>query len=718
MTTLSSGNYLVTCRRSARFSRFSATLFNAAIGLGLALTHLASAQVNVTTQHNDNSRSGANLQEPFLTPANVNENNFGKLYSVVLDGQVYAQPLYVSNVKIPNQGQRNIVYVATMNNSVYALDADNVGKQYWKANFGVPVNPKDLGLDGNITYRIGILGTPVIDLTTGTIYFVSRTEANGGTKTATYAQALNAIDITTGLPKFGSPVAIKATYTTADGTLTFDPKIQNQRPALTLANGDIYIAWASHDDYNDYHGWVMSYKASNLAQDHVYSDTSTISNGTANTLGNAPQTRGQGGIWQAGQGLTVDASGNVYFSSGNGAFEVSGGGVQQTGNSFVKLSPALKLLDFFTPYNSASLNMRDDDLGSAGLLNIPSTNMLISGGKPGIFYLVDDTNMGKFNASQDQVKQEFRAIYGTGSQHIHGGPVYLDNATNGPTIYVWGENDVLRAFSYSKSSNLLSTSPSALSSMTAPMTNANGAMPGGFLSVTADGTANGIVWASTPYNGNAVHVTVPGVLHAFNADTLTEIWTDKTNATRDENGNFAKYNPPTVANGKLFVANFGPLNAADGSGGLNVYGLLNLIPDGKYTITSAHSHMLLEVPNGSTVQGTVLDQAPANGLPPQEWTVTNLGGNIIRLANVQSGQEIDDLGNSLKPDTSIVQYPNDNGANQHWLVNEVTPGVYTLTNVLSGFALDVRGNSTAAGAQIDQYTPNLQTNQRWTFQAK
>ncbi len=717
MNTLLSGTSLNTYN-SAQNAKLLVRFFNAALGLGIVLAPAASAQVNVTTQHNDNSRSGANLQEAFLTPANVTESSFGKLFSVVLDGQVYAQPLYVSNVKIPGQGVRNVVYVATMNNTVYALDADNPTRQYWKANFGIAVKPADLGLDGNITYSIGILGTPVIDLATNTIYFVSRTETNVGTKTGTFTQSLNAIDIVTGAPKFGSPVAIKATYTTADGVLTFDPKIQNQRPALTLANGDIYIAWASHDDRGDYHGWVMAYKASNLAQDHVYSDTSTAATSTANTTGNAPQTRAQGGIWQAGQGLTVDATGNVYFSSGNGSFEVSGGGVQQTGNSFVKLSPALKLLDFFTPYNSASLNMRDSDLGSAGLLNLPGTNMMISGGKAGIFYLVDGTMMGKFNASQDQVQQEFRAIYGTGSQHIHGGPVYFDGATNGPTVYVWGENDVLRAFSYSKSANLFSTNPLAKSSMTAPMTNANGAMPGGFLSISANGTSNGIVWASTPFNGNAVHVTVPGVLHAFNANTLTELWTDKTNAARDENGNFAKYNPPTIANGKLYVANFGPLDAPDGSGGINVYGLLNLIPDGKYTITSVNSGMLLEVPGGSTANGTVLDQAPLTGLAPQEWTVTNLGSNVIRMTNVQSGQEVDDSNNSTSSNAAIVQYPNNNGANQHWRVNEVSPGVYSLTNVLSGFALDVIGASKAAGAKMDQYYPLVQANQHWTFQAK
>lgn len=311
------------------------------------------AQVNVTTHHNDNARTGQNLNETVLTPGNVNPGQFGKLYSVPLDGQVYTQPLYVSNVTIPGAGVHNMVFVATMHNSVYALDPDNNGQQLWRASFGTPVHPCDVEWHENVTQgsSVGILGTPVIDLTTKTIYFVSRNESNfdptkcnwnpnatpTGLNQGIFTQYLNALDMTTGAPKFGSPVLITANYQTADGTLTFDPKVHNQRAALTLANGHVYIAYASHDDLGAYHGWILGYAAKTLVQDHVYSDTTSGS---------------KGGIWQAGNGLTVDGAGNIYASTGNGDFGASKGGVIQTGNSFVKLSPTLELLDYFTPFNT------------------------------------------------------------------------------------------------------------------------------------------------------------------------------------------------------------------------------------------------------------------------------------------------------------------------------------------------------------------------------
>ena len=538
-------------------------------------THAALAQVSVTTQHNDNLRTGANLNETVLTPANVNSAQFGKLYSVMLDGQVYAQPLYVANVAIPDEGTHNVVYVATMNNSVYALDADDSGKQLWKANFGQPVHSCDVEWHENVTQGsgIGILGTPVIDPTTNTIYFVSRNETNfnpklcnwssaaqsTGVNQGVFTQFLNALDITTGAPKFGSPVQIKATYTSPDGTLTFDAQTQNQRTALTLANGDIYIAYASHDDLGSYHGWILSYKAATLVQDKTYSDTTT---GT------------KGGIWQAGQGLTVDSSGNLLVLTGNGEFMPSGKGVNQTGNSFVKLSPSLALLDWFTPSNSVALNNGDQDLGSSGVLSIPGTTLIAGGGKQGRMYLVDTANMGHFEQSGDLVKQEFQAVMGVGTQHIHGTPVYFNSQTAGPIVYVWGENDFLRAFSFDATKQLLVIPPRAMSTMTAPETNNNGAMPGGFLSISANGVTDGIIWASTPFAADASQATVEGVLRAFDAVTLQELWNDKQNEPRDGIGNFAKFVPPTVANGKLFVPNFGVLGSPDGSGSLNVYGLL------------------------------------------------------------------------------------------------------------------------------------------------
>jgi outer membrane protein assembly factor BamB len=520
---------------------------------------VAAAQVNVYTRSNDNARTGANLQETILTPANVSSTNFGKLYTIPTDGQIYAQPLYVSNLAIAG-GTHNVVFVASMLNTVYALDADT-GATLWTQNYGSPIIPQDVEFDQNISWatRLGILGTPVIDPATNYMYFVSGAQPADGTKVFSYN--LNAIDITTGLPVNGSPVTITATYSTADLTapLVFNPQMQNPRPGLALANGNVYVSFASHEDAPPYNGFVMAYSTSTLAQTAVYSDT------TIGTLG---------GIWCAGQAPSVDAAGNIYISTGNGSFGTTPNNLVQTGNSFIKLSPSLQLLDYFTPYNSATLNSGDMDLGSSGLLLIPNTSYVLGGGKQGILYLADSNGMGEFSASSDQVRQEFQAVYGVGTSHIHGGPVYFNSDQNGPTTYLWGENDVLRGFLFNATTGLLTTTPFAMSTMTAPVTNNDGAMPGGFLAISANGQSNGILWASTPYNANAVVTTVQGVLYAFNADTLNLLWSDKTNDARDEIGNFAKYVPPLVANGKLYMATFGPLGTTNGSGALVVYGLL------------------------------------------------------------------------------------------------------------------------------------------------
>jgi hypothetical protein len=519
----------------------------------------AIAQVNVYTRSYDGARTGANLQETVLTPANVNATNFGKLFTVHTDGQIYAQPLYVSNLAIAG-GTHNVLFVASMLNTIYALDADT-GAALWTQNYGSPIIPQDVEWDQNVSWvtRLGILSTPVIDPATNYMYFVTGSQPADGTRT--FAYSLNAIDITTGLPVHGSPVNITATYSTPDLTtpLVLIPQLQNQRASLALANGNVYIAFASHEDAPPYHGYVLAYSTSTLAQTAVYSDT------TIGTLG---------GIWNAGQAPSIDAAGNLYISTGNGSYGTTPNGLVQTANSFIKLSPTLQLLDYFTPYNTATMNTGDFDLGSSGVLLIPNTNYVLGGGKQGVLYLANTNGMGGFNTSSDKVQQEFQAIYGKGTSHIHGGPVYFNSDQNGPTTYVWGENDVLREFLFNPTTGLLNTTPLATSTMTAPVTNNDGAMPGGFLSISANGNQNGILWASTPYNDDAVVKTVQGVLYAFNADTLALLWSDKTNDARDEVGNFAKYVPPVVANGKMYIATFGPVGTADGSGALVCYGLL------------------------------------------------------------------------------------------------------------------------------------------------
>jgi hypothetical protein len=532
------------------------------VGLNVA----AVAQVNVYTRSYNTARTGANLQETILSPTNVNSTNFGKLFTVHVDGEVYAQPLYVSGLAIAG-GTHNVVFVATMRNSVYAIDADD-GAVLWTRNFGAPINPANAqSFEGHAgaqnisnTTGVGIVSTPVIDPATNILYFVTSNQYQQGSTTV-YERQLNALEIATGAPFGASPVDITATYSTPDLTapLVFSALRQNNRAGLALANGNVYIAFASHDDIPPYNGWVLAYSASTLAQVAVYSDT---------TIGS------QGGIWNAGQAPAVDSAGNLYFSTGNGSFGKTTNNLYQTGNSFIKLSPTLQLLDYFTPHNSASMNAGDQDLGSSGVMLLPNTNYVIGGGKQGVLYVSNTSSMGEFNASGDNVAQEFQAVYGLGTSHIHGTPSYFDSDVNGPTMFMWGENDYLRQYLFNPTTDRFNTTPLAMSTMTAPASNNNGAMPGGFTTVSANGGSNGIVWASTPWKANAEVNLVQGVLYAFDANTLKLLWTDKTNDARDEIGTFAKYVPPMVANGKVYLPNFGPLNAYDGSGSLVVYGVL------------------------------------------------------------------------------------------------------------------------------------------------
>ncbi|HXC65519.1 MAG TPA: pyrrolo-quinoline quinone, partial [bacterium] len=357
----------------------------------------ARAAVSVLTQHNDNNRSGANLLETALTTANVNQGQFGKLFTDAVDDQIYTQPLYVPGVAIAG-GTHNVVYVATMSDSVYAFDADAPGAPLWHDSFTnppsvVPVNHTQVGGNcGNyqdISGNIGILGTPVIN--GNVIYLVARTFENG----TTFVQKLHALDIRSGAEMANSPVVIQATAPgtgtgSVNGTLTFDPQIQNQRAALGFFNNTVYIFYSSHCDTGNYHGWMFGYNGTSLQQTLV---SDTTPNG------------GDGSIWESGQGPAIDASGNFYFMTGNGVFDVSSGG-SDLGDSFVKLNSSLSLQDWFTPFNQATLDGSDADLGCGGLLLIPGTSLVTGGGKEGRLYLVNGTNMGHFNASADQITQE------------------------------------------------------------------------------------------------------------------------------------------------------------------------------------------------------------------------------------------------------------------------------------------------------------------------
>jgi FG-GAP-like repeat/PQQ enzyme repeat len=342
-----------------------------AVFLTLSFVLPCAAQVSILTHHNDNLRTGSNLNETTLNTSNVNASTFGKLFCVRIDGYLYAQPLYLPNVTMVDNKTHNVLFVATAHDSIYALDA-NSGSPVWKISLGTPVPSGANGIipTGNIQISVGIVSTPVIDPSTKTLYVVAKTYESG----VQYFR-LHALDVTSGAEKLGGPAQIQGQvsglgYDNVSGVISFTASKHNQRPALTLANGVIYIAFASYDDEDPYHGWVFAYSASTLQQLGLINMTPNV---------------GRGGIWMAGQGPVADSSGNVYFLTGNSTTTSPAGAAPiDYGNSFIRVAfqnGALAVLDYFTPTNYESLNANDQDVGSGGPVGIPGTMFIVGGGK-------------------------------------------------------------------------------------------------------------------------------------------------------------------------------------------------------------------------------------------------------------------------------------------------------------------------------------------------
>ena len=495
--------------------------------LAFGLMPDSQAQVSVLTYHNDNLRTGANTNEMILTPANVSSNIFKRLFTRSVDGYVYAQPLVAAGVNLPRVGSRNVVYVATEHDSLYAFDAIT-GRSYWHKTL-LPKRGKTVASvkDANCTDlipEIGVTSTPVIDPATSTIYVVEKGKTN-----TVFFQRLHALDLATGAEKFGGPVSLTASTPGSgdgniNGTVSYDPLLQHQRPALLLVNGVVYIAAASHCDNNPYHGWILGYNATNLTQVAVFN---TTPNGD------------RGGVWMSGCGPAADASGNIYVSTGNGAFDADTGG-SDYGDSTLKLSTGsgLAVADYFTPFDQANLDATDGDHGAGGVLLLPDqsgahTHLAIFGGKEGTVYVVDRDNLGHFQSGSDsQIVQSLPAIIGS----IYSTPAYFNG-----NIYYNGGSDALKEFAFNN--GLLSSNPVSQAANVIQF-------PGPTPSVSANGTSNAIVWiiqtdAYTNRNGQAV-------LHAFDATDLTrELYNSTT--SRQPPGLAVKFAVPTVANGKVYV---------------------------------------------------------------------------------------------------------------------------------------------------------------------
>jgi len=515
--------------------------------------------VSVVTQHNDNTRAGLNNNETTLTTTNVNTVQFGKLFSLAVDDQVYAQPLVVGNLSI-GSGMHNAVFIATVNNTVYAYDADN-GNLFWKNNYtssGMrPPNSGDMSSAWCTPYtdfsnNIGIVGTPVIDTISQTIYFVAR--STNGTQ---FFQYLHAVNIVSGSEQTGSPALISASVNgSGDGSVanvvSFDPRRNNQRQGLSLVNGVVYISFSSHCDWNPYHGWILGYNAQTLQQQTIYNNTPNGENG---------------GLWESGQGMAADADGNLYVVSGNGTVgqgnlfnSTDNGTVENSpnpdptdltnrGESALKLTPSgstLQVTSYFTPTNYLNLNNNDLDYGVMGTFLIPNSSYYLTGCKDGNLYLLNKDNMGGYSVSSNQVQQTIPL-----NVSLHCQPAYYKGSAN-ELVYIWSENDQLRALSFDRGSNTFSN--------TQVVSNLNGPTGGcgADLSVSSNGSVDGtgIVWAVYANSGNAGSTVSPGILRALDANKITrELW-NSNEIANDRMGNYAKFCSPTIANGRVYLATF------------------------------------------------------------------------------------------------------------------------------------------------------------------
>lgn len=489
------------------------------------------SSTDVITYHYDNQRTGQNLNEATLTPANVNSTKFGKLGEFTVDGKVDAQPLYLSNVSTGGN-KKNVLYVVTEHGSVYAFDADSINgmtsASLWKTStLGSGETTSDNRGCGQVSPEIGITATPVIDRTRNAIYVIAMSKNSAGN----YFQRLHALDLSTGAELFGGPKNITATYpgtgdNSSGGNVVFDPKQYKERPGLLEINGTIYTTWASHCDIRPYTSWVIAFSASSLAQTSVLN---LVPNGS------------DGGIWMSGSAPAADSAGSIFFLEGNGTFEttLTAQGFpsnKDCGNCFVKLATGggLALVDYFTPHNTIAESNADLDLGSGGAIVLPdlkdgtgaTRHLTVGGGKDSTIYVADRDNMGKFNANTDQIYQ----VIPMGGQ-VFSMPAYFNG-----TVYIGAVGNALKAFPVTNAK--FASIPSSQS------THVFG-YPGTTPSVSASGASNGIVWAIE--NSGAI-------LFAYDATDLTkELYNSNQAANSRDHFSGNKFITPMVVNGKVYV---------------------------------------------------------------------------------------------------------------------------------------------------------------------
>lgn len=532
------------------FTGTSGSVVNSA-SLTVTVQTMPTNAPDITTYHDDVARDGLNAQETILTPANVNSAQFGKIGFDAVDGKVDAEPLYLANV-VAGGALRNVLYVVTEHDSVYAFDADT-GAQIWKVSIlGSGETTSDDHGCSQITPEIGITSTPVIDRkqgANGTIFVVGMSKDAAGK----YHQRLHALDVTTGAEMSGSPTEIAASYpgtgaNSQSGMVVFDPSQYAERVGLLLVNGNIYMGWTSHCDQGLYTGWVMGYSETTLQQTQLINLTPNGSDGS---------------VWMSGDGIAADGNGNLYLLDANGTFDTtfdSNGFPAQGdyGNAMVKLSTngKLAIADYFALYNTVAESANDEDLGSGGAMLLPDVkdasggvhHLVVGGGKDANIYLADRDNMGKFNAAGSSNSNLYQEVSGALSGLVYSTPAFFNGV-----LYYGAVGDTLKAFPVMNAK--LATSPSSASAVSFPY-------PGTSPAVSANGTQNGIVWALESNLGT------PGVLHAYDATNLGhELYnSNQASAGRDSFGNGNKFIAPLIVNGKVYVGT---------QNGVAVFGLLH-----------------------------------------------------------------------------------------------------------------------------------------------
>ena len=665
-----------------------------ALAAGLTSTAFLHAQTDVLTWHNDNLRTGANLAETLLTPATVNATSFGLLRNIAVDGKVDAQPLYVSATYVAADGHKhNVLLIVTEHDSVYAVDADN-GTVYWQRSLlKTGETTSDSRNCGQVTPEIGITATPVIDRgagPSGTAYVIAMSKDGAGN----YYQRLHALDLSSGAELSNSPVDIHATYpgtgdNSANGTVTFDPKQYKERPGLLLHHGNLYTSWSSHCDIRPYTGWMMTYNPSTLAQTGVFN---FVPNGS------------DASPWNAGAGPASDAQGNTYIALGNGTFDTTltpQGFPNQGdfGNGLVKLAftnGSLTATDYWTMYDTVSQSAGDVDLGSGGLMLLPdqvdaagvTRHLAIAAGKDSNLYVADRDHLGHFNPNDNT--NLYQELPGALPGGIWSSPAFF----NGHLYYG------------SVGRNLRSFSVSAAKVVASPIqtTSTTFGYPGTTPSVSANGSAHGIVWA--PENAS------PAVLHAYDAGNLsTELYnSNQAAANRDHFGNGNKFIAPTIANGKVFVAT---------QNSVGVFGFLPRTPaplaDGVYILLNGASGFALDDPGASSAAGTRMYQWPSNNGLNQHWFFSYNGTGYYTIQNTASHLFLADANAVATQGIGLTQQAATNDDSELWSLTANGNG-YILQNKATGLVIDDSGFSRSQGPTIILWKPNGGSNQRWAIQ--